>query len=152
MQPINLTDARAIRFITPTDTTAFVDDSVQFGRRYTYVVTSLDRMNNESVASSSSVVIGTPTEDLASDGLEIEVSPNPFSESLEIRYEIEKRSFIFLVVNDLQGREVARLVQQSQSEGIYTVSFRPVNLPSGVYIIGLKTQNGFKMQKVVLQK
>lgn len=150
--PINLADARAIRFITPTDTTAFVDNAVQFGRRYTYVVTALDRMNNESIASSSSVVIGTPTEDLASDDLELNVSPNPFSESLEIRYELAKRSFIFLIINDLQGREVARLVQQSQSEGIHTVTFRPTNLPSGVYIIGLKTQDGFKMQKVVLQK
>jgi uncharacterized lipoprotein YddW (UPF0748 family) len=150
--PVNLTDARAIRFITPTDTTAFVDDNVQFGRRYTYIVTALDRFHNESVASTSSVVIGTPTQDLASGNLFLDASPNPFSESVQIHYVLAENSLIQLTVNDLYGREVARLVQEKQSAGEYTIAFEAQHLPSGVYFIGLKTENGFKMRKVVLQK
>jgi uncharacterized lipoprotein YddW (UPF0748 family) len=151
--PINLADAKAIRFVTPTaDSTAFVDDNVQFGRRYTYVVTALDRMNNESAASSASVVIGTPTADLVAENLILEVSPNPFSESAQIRYEIEKNGFIQLTINDLSGREVVRLVQERQPAGAYTAVFEGQNLASGVYFVVLRTEGGLKMQKVVLQK
>ena len=150
--PINLSDVRAIRFITPTDTTAFTDTNVQTGRRYTYIVTSLDRFQNESVASNSAVIIGTATSDMTHNDLKLDVSPNPFSELVQIHYETTKNSVIQLTVNDLYGRNVAQIVQQQQLAGDYTVVFKADNLPSGIYFICLKTDNGFAMRKVVLQK
>ena len=150
--PINLSDVRAIRFITPTDTTAFTDTNVQTGRRYTYIVTSLDRFQNESVASNSAVIIGTATSDMTHNDLKLDVSPNPFSESVQIHYETTKNSVIQLTVNDLYGRNVAQIVQQQQLAGDYTVVFKANNLPSGIYFICLKTDTGFAMRKVVLQK
>ncbi len=150
--PVNLSDARAIRFITPTDTTAFTDDNVQTGRRYTYIVTSLDRFQNESVASNSAVIIGTATKDFVSNDLILDVSPNPFSDALQIHYKLTKSSFIQLTVNDLYGRNIQQLVTQTQIAGGYTVNFQADNLPSGIYFIGLKTEDGFVVRKVVLQK
>ena len=150
--PVNLSDVKAIRFITPTDTTAFTDTNVQTGRRYTYIVTSLDRFQNESVASNSVVIIGTATQDLTNNNLRLDVSPNPFSESVQIHYEITKNSFIQLTVNDLYSRNVTTIMQQKEQAGSYTKVFQAHNLPSGIYFIGLKTDNGFAMRKVVLQK
>ncbi len=150
--PINLSDARAIRFITPTDTTAFTDTNVQTGRRYTYLVTSLDRFQNESETSNSAVIIGTATSDMTHNGLKFDVSPNPFSESVQIYYEITKNSVIQLTVNDLYSRNVVKIVHQPQSAGSYTAVFQADNLPAGVYFICLKTDNDFAMRKVVLHK
>ena len=145
--PVDISNARAIRFITLTDTTAFMDDNVQTGRRYTYIITSLDRLNNESAASTPSVIIGTATKDLVDDHLILDASPNPFSESVQIHYEITKSSTIQLTINDLYGRQVAQIVRQTQSAGAYTTVFEAQNLPSGIYFIVLKTENGIAIRK-----
>jgi uncharacterized lipoprotein YddW (UPF0748 family) len=149
---INLADAQAIKFITPTDTTAYTDATTQVGRRYTYIVTALDRFQNESAASNTVVLIGTGTKDLAADNLVLEASPNPFSESVQIHYEMVKNGFTQLTVHNMQGQKVAHLVQAAQAAGGYTVSFDGKNLPNGVYFIVLRTDVGFKTRKVVLQK
>jgi uncharacterized lipoprotein YddW (UPF0748 family) len=149
---VNLSDARAIKFITPTDTTAFTDATVQTGRRYTYIVTSLDRFQNESVASNVVVIIGTATKDLVSDGLKLDVSPNPFSAAVQINYVVDKDGFIELTINNLQGQKVVILSQVFQSAGSYTVSFEGDKLPSGVYFVSLKTADGFAVRQVILQK
>lgn len=150
--PVNYQDARAIRYITPTDTTAFTDETVQVGRRYTYVVTALDRFHNESAPSNIAIIIGTATQDLSSNSAHLEASPNPFSDVVQIHYELKKNSFIQLTVNDLYGRKVASLVNQNQISGAYTLPFEAHHLPSGIYFIYLKTEDGIAVKKVILQK
>lgn len=150
--PVNYQDARAIRYITPTDTTAFTDETVQTGRRYTYVVTALDRFHNESAPSNIAVIIGTATQDLNSNSAHLEASPNPFSDVVQIHYELKKNSFIQLTVNDLYGREVASLVNRNQISSAYTLPFEAHYLPSGIYFIYLKTEDGIAVKKVILQK
>jgi hypothetical protein len=46
-----------------------------------------------------------------------------------------------LVVYDLLGREVARLVDTVQPEGTYAVTFRPNGLAAGVYWVRLLTES-----------
>ena len=150
--PVNYQDARAIRYITPTDTTAFTDEMVQTGRRYTYVVTALDRFHNESAPSNIAIIIGTATQDLSSNSAHLEASPNPFSDVVQIHYELKKNSFIQLTVNDLYGRKIASLVNQNQISGAYTLPFEAHHLPSGIYFIYLKTEDGIAVKKVILQK
>ncbi|MBL7813493.1 MAG: family 10 glycosylhydrolase [Saprospiraceae bacterium] len=150
--PINLSDARFIRYITPTDTTAFTDDKVQTGRRYTYIVTSLDRFQNESEASNSVTIIGTSSKDFVTETLSLDVSPNPFSASVLIEYELKKSSFVTLSIHDLYGREVALLNKEFKNAGLQTQFFTAEHLPTGVYFVRLKTDFGTKTRKAVLQK
>jgi len=55
--PVNFMDARNLIHITATSDTVFFDSSVELGQTYYYVVTALDRVNNESPPSAELEVV-----------------------------------------------------------------------------------------------
>jgi len=64
--------------------------------------------------------------------------PNPFNPSTRITFSLDRPGQTTLVVHDMMGREVARLVDQAfLQEGEYTASFDALNLPSGPYMYRL---------------
>jgi murein DD-endopeptidase MepM/ murein hydrolase activator NlpD len=67
--------------------------------------------------------------------------PNPFNPSTSIRFEISERGYVQLKVYDLLGSEIATLVDEERSEGIYHELFFADELPSGVYIYSLVVQS-----------
>ena len=67
--------------------------------------------------------------------------PNPFNPSTSIRFETPHRGYVQLKVYDLLGSEIATLVDEERSEGIYHEIFFADELPSGVYIYSLSVQS-----------
>jgi len=59
--------------------------------------------------------------------------PNPFNSSTIIRYELSEDAYVKLVVYDVLGREVKRLVDEKKDAGSYLVEFSAEGLSSGVY-------------------
>ena len=78
--------------------------------------------------------------------------PNPFNPSTNIQYSIPEASFVQLKVYDILGNEVASLVNQEQSAGVYKADFTGTNLSSGFYIAQLKAGNFIKNIKMTLLK
>ncbi len=74
--------------------------------------------------------------------------PNPFNPSTSIRYSVQKSSFVNLIVYDMNGREIEKLVSQNQTEGIYEVSFSAENLASGIYFYRLETPGFSEVKKM----
>jgi hypothetical protein len=60
--------------------------------------------------------------------------PNPFNPTTRIYYQLPKDSYVELVVYDLLGREVSRLVEGVQPAGFQDVEFNAKSIASGVYI------------------
>lgn len=58
--PVDITNANNIIHITPSIETTFTDFTVGQGIRYYYVVTSLDRLHNESVVSNTASLLALP--------------------------------------------------------------------------------------------
>jgi hypothetical protein len=78
--------------------------------------------------------------------------PNPFNPTTKIKYTIptspslplltKERAgvrFVTLKVYDVLGREVATLVNEEKSPGVYEVEFNGANLSSGIYLYRLQT-------------
>ncbi|MBU0473101.1 MAG: T9SS type A sorting domain-containing protein [Bacteroidetes bacterium] len=78
--------------------------------------------------------------------------PNPFNPTTQISYQLPENSFVNLVVYNSLGQKVAELVNQHQSVGQYSVKFDASNLPSGVYIYKLQTDNFSDVKKMLLTK
>jgi 5-hydroxyisourate hydrolase-like protein (transthyretin family) len=78
--------------------------------------------------------------------------PNPFNPQTIIGYQISQAGFVSLKVYDITGREVATLVNESQSQGRYEVLFNGSNLASGVYLYKLQVGDFSQMKKFVLMK
>jgi len=78
--------------------------------------------------------------------------PNPFNGKTTIRYQIPQRSFVSLVVHDVLGREVATLVNEEKSAGVFEVPFDASDLPSGIYFYKLQAGKFVQVKKFALMR
>ena len=79
-------------------------------------------------------------------------SPNPFNPSTVISFELRDAGFVNLVIYDVSGREVARLVDGFQPAGMYQRTFDGSELSSGVYFACLKAEGFSQTRKMLLIK
>lgn len=82
-------------------------------------------------------------------------SPNPFNPTTNISYEVFENGPVKLKVFDLIGKEIAVLVNEFQSKGIYKVVFDASlysNLTSGIYFYKLETERYTDVKKMILTK
>jgi hypothetical protein len=63
--------------------------------------------------------------------------PNPFNPSTNITFHLLTKAFVSLKIFDVLGREVAVLIYEELSAGIYTRQWNALNMPSGVYFYRL---------------
>jgi hypothetical protein len=83
--------------------------------------------------------------------------PNPFNPSTIIRYALPAGGPVSLTVYDVAGREVARLVNETQPAGTYEVRFdaaavRRGGLASGVYFYRVQAGSFSESRKMLLVK
>ena len=70
----------------------------------------------------------------------------------ELKYQLDKNSFVTLKVYDILGNEVATLVNEDKSAGVYEINFTADNLPSGTYLARLTGAGATKTIKMTLVK
>jgi hypothetical protein len=78
--------------------------------------------------------------------------PNPFNPTTQIAYEVPQAAHVTLVIYNLLGQEVVRLVDELRAPGRYTVTWNGRNaqglaVASGVYIYRMTTSTGFSETK-----
>jgi hypothetical protein len=78
--------------------------------------------------------------------------PNPFNPITNIKFSIPKAGSVKLVVFDISGREVAKLVNEQLSAGIYNFDLNTSHLSSGVYFYKLFTNEFTEVKKMILVK
>lgn len=79
-------------------------------------------------------------------------TPNPANPVTIIGYFIPLESNVSLIVYDMTGREVAKLVSAFQPAGYYTVQFNASNLSSGVYMYRITAGRFTKNHKITILK
>jgi len=78
--------------------------------------------------------------------------PNPFNPETNLTYTMPEAGNVQLVVYDVQGREMARLVDGFEQAGEHSVTFSGSNFSSGVYFAVLKADGRQFTQKMLLVK
>jgi len=79
-------------------------------------------------------------------------TPNPFSHSTEIRFDLPEAAHVRLAIYNLLGQEVRRLVDGEVGAGFHTVTFEAGDLPSGVYLYRLTAGDFIQTHRMVLTK
>ncbi|MBN2425407.1 MAG: T9SS type A sorting domain-containing protein [Calditrichaceae bacterium] len=76
--------------------------------------------------------------------------PNPFNSSTIIEYKIPDKGYVSLKIYDLLGHEIATLVNEVKSKGVYQISFKSDYLTSGTYFYILKIGEKYSEAKKML--
>jgi len=78
--------------------------------------------------------------------------PNPFNPSTTIHFTLGDAANVNLTVYDVNGREVANLVNGYRQAGAQAVTFDGTNLASGVYLYKLTADGNTSIAKMILMK
>jgi hypothetical protein len=78
--------------------------------------------------------------------------PNPFNPTTKINYDLPKDCKVTMIIYDILGREVIKLVNEFKKAGRYTASFNGHNLSSGVYFYRIEAGEFVQSKKMVLVK
>lgn len=78
--------------------------------------------------------------------------PNPFNPSTKIRYAIPQSAFTSLKVYSITGKEVAVLVNEHKTPGVYEINFDASELSNGVYFYKLQSGSFSDVKKMILMK
>ena len=78
--------------------------------------------------------------------------PNPFNAETRLTFYLPRALKVSLVIYDIQGREVARLVDGWRPAGSHQMTFDASQLSSGIYFAHLMTGNFHQTRKLLLIK
>lgn len=78
--------------------------------------------------------------------------PNPFNPLTKIDFQIPRSELVSLIIYDISGREVRKVINSRMSRGVHTVSFDGSNLSSGIYLYRLEAGSFTDVKKLVLIK
>lgn len=78
--------------------------------------------------------------------------PNPFNPTTRVEFQIPKSSHVSLVVYDISGKEVAKLLDEEMISGTHAVSFDASRMASGIYLYRLQTETSSDTKRMILLK
>ena len=82
----------------------------------------------------------------------LRTTPTPFNPSTEIAFVLPEEAPVKLVVYDVLGKEVARLVDHTLDAGTHRVGFNAEALPSGVYLYRMEADTFREVKHMTLVK
>ena len=134
---------------------------------YPWVVNHYDSFTFEKLGSDGGGYLGMPSdwlctgEPFSNEGLTSihpsefilhPCNPNPFNPTTVLSFELPDASFVELIIYDIRGREVARLVDDWYPEGFHEATFDASGLSSGVYFARLTAGEFIAVGKMVMMK
>ena len=89
--------------------------------------------------------------------LRLTVYPNPFNPVTNISYDLPKSAVVEVKIYDINGKLISILIDEYQEKGERIISWASKDsngqrVPSGLYLIVLKSDNTIKSKKVLLLK
>ncbi|MDX1419739.1 MAG: zinc-dependent metalloprotease [Rubricoccaceae bacterium] len=82
----------------------------------------------------------------------LDLYPNPMDARATVRYAVGAAGTVRVSVYDVLGREVAVLADGTHGAGTHAVGFDAQGLPSGVYVVRVRTEGAVATQRVTLAR
>jgi photosystem II stability/assembly factor-like uncharacterized protein len=78
--------------------------------------------------------------------------PNPFNPVTNIKFQLPGSGFVKIIIYDLLGREITKLVNQQMQAGSYSADWDAAEYPSGVYFYKIEAGSFAETKKMILIK
>ncbi len=124
---------------------------IEFDNNEPYVVTLLNDETKSSLAKDH-IAIEQVAEVIPEEFGLGQNFPNPFNPTTQISFDLPQASEISLKVFDINGREIANLIEGYKEAGRHQVLFDGSSLSSGVYIYRLRAGNFNSVKRMLLMK
>jgi len=130
----------------------YTDAAVVPGMTYAYRIADVDYSGSATWHSAVEVTVpesgsAVPTEF----GLQ-KAYPNPFNPRTTFSYHLPEPEFVNITVYDVNGRQVAVLLNDKMVAGTHQMYWEPRNLISGIYLVQIRAGSFASVQKCVLVK
>ena len=126
---------------------SFKDPKLNMGK-YEYRLKQIDLDGETEYSKSVEVSIGINKDRIVLSGN----YPNPFNAETIINYQMPFTGKATLIIYDLIGKEILKLVDEELEAGFYSAKFNASNLPSGIYYYNLRTKEQTEIKKMLLMK
>lgn len=131
----------------PANTTSYQDVNVTIGATYFYKVCAV-KCNLSTCSNATSQVV-TALEN-SSLSRSIQVYPNPSTDKLNLTWENLNLNQFDVQIFDVYGRELNNIDLKNQTQ-VGRVEMDIKTLPKGIYILQIKTEQGFAVKRIVKQ-
>ncbi|HRE41130.1 MAG TPA: T9SS type A sorting domain-containing protein [Ignavibacteria bacterium] len=123
------------------------DKNVPSGK-YAYRLKQVDYNGNfQFYVMEADVIVGTPSKFSLSQNY-----PNPFNPTTKINFELATDSKVTLKIYDINGKEIATLIDGNRQAGYYTSEFDGKGLASGMYFAKMIAGDFMEIKKLTLIK
>ena len=78
--------------------------------------------------------------------------PNPFNPTTTLEFDVSNSGLINFIVYNLNGKIVETISPKFYTPGNYQIKWNAKDLPSGIYLVQMKTESSSHLQKVMLLK
>jgi hypothetical protein len=78
--------------------------------------------------------------------------PNPFNTYTTFNYTLFKSNYVEIRILDLTGRLIELISSSYQEKGIYSITWAPNDISSGIYLAQIKTAKSFITEKIIFLK
>lgn len=127
---------------------SYSDNSVSLGK-YSYRLKQIDRDGKFEYSKEVETVVGMTPKTMSLG----QNYPNPFNPETNIEFAVPASGFTTLKVYNMLGEEVSTLVSGNVEAGVLNkVSFKGLNLASGLYFYTLRSRNFVDTKKMTLMK
>src|SRR5690606_9082585 len=93
------------------------------------------------------MTVGSETE------ISLKASPNPTQGQAEVRFSVPTNSFTTVEVFNMEGKNVATLFSETaDADNVYRLDFNGSDLPNGIYIYRLTTENSSVIEKFMIAR
>ena len=110
-----------------------------FGNAYIRPLSEITEVENENILSANYFLLN-------------QNYPNPFNPTTKISYQLPESGNVTLKIYDVLGNEIATLVNEEKTAGIYQVDFNVSYLTSGMYFYKLTSGRFSETKKMLLLK
>lgn len=134
-EPKDITNENNIIYITAKNEDQYIDNNTISGSSYTYVVTALDRLSNESTPSNPAALLFTTTIQLPIQDITVKTYPNPFTDRLQIELSGISSAPKTVRIYTSNGVKIQEINWANASITDHLATFELGNLASGAYLI-----------------